>query len=64
MKSYNPVHGKSEEERVELTANRVGLKLSTIPLVEVLDREIPNEKSTRFVKEGDAYTEGDEGKIF
>ncbi|KAF0482773.1 mitochondrial matrix protein, f1f0 ATP synthase assembly factor fmc1 [Gigaspora margarita] len=27
LASYNPTHGQSEEKRVELTANRVGLKV-------------------------------------
>ncbi|RIA92099.1 hypothetical protein C1645_736631 [Glomus cerebriforme] len=57
---HNPIHGYSEEKHIELTANRVGLKLPTIPLAKVLDEET----SEQGINEKDFYTETDQGGIF
>ncbi|RGB27164.1 hypothetical protein C1646_719318 [Rhizophagus diaphanus] len=56
----NPVHGYSVEKRIELTANRVGLKLPIVPLARVLDEEGPEQT----INEKDVYTETDKGEIF
>ncbi|CAG8634257.1 3531_t:CDS:2, partial [Funneliformis caledonium] len=52
LKSYNPVHGYSEEKRIELTAKRVGLKLP-ITITE-------KKKLTQITKDENLYTESDE----
>ncbi|GBB85941.1 hypothetical protein RclHR1_12390003 [Rhizophagus clarus] len=60
LELYNPIHGYSEEKRIELTANRVGLKLPVVPLAKVLDEE----KHEQTIDEKNLYTETDEGGIF
>ncbi|CAG8630403.1 2546_t:CDS:2 [Funneliformis mosseae] len=56
LKSYNPVHGYSEEKRIELTAKRVGLKLP-ITITE-------KKNLTQITKDENLHTESDKGKIF
>ncbi|CAG8609020.1 6661_t:CDS:10 [Rhizophagus irregularis] len=51
----NPAHGYSVEKRIELTANRVGLKLPIVPLARVLDEEGPEQT----INEKEIYTETD-----
>jgi hypothetical protein len=60
LELYNPIHGYSEEKRIELTANRVGLKLPIVPLAKVLDEEEPEQT----INEKDVYTETNKGEIF
>lgn len=60
MELNNPVHGYSDQKRIELTANRVGLKLPIVPLAKVLNEE----ELKQTINEKDVYTETDKGEIF